>query len=485
MLHDILYQWSVVATSTMVLGSLFAFWRLWMFTIKSWIWPREPKEVPYWIPFLGHTISFFRDYTATIENGYNSVGRTGEPFAIQLLGKQIYICTSPSDVSTVFDNTESFNFDNYLTHLLTSFGISKEALDLAWHQPKPGDWCYISNNPVNPKQKSLIHQVEDVYRTQLLPGNHMDVWSLRFLDSVRTSLSGLRSLDFCTLRSESCEGSQGAQLRAVSLYSLVSFVSVQATAHAMFGPHLHEINPLVVQDMLSFNEHVWMIVFRCPSILAMPVREHRDKLMATTRKFVRLPREQRSQASWAMTSVLDGMENVGMDMESRASMILMIFWAAVSNEHNSCFWLLTNLLYDDSLMRLAQSETESAWKSGQLDIKDLCANCPNLDSIFNEVLRLNNTAAAARVVSQKVILGGKELRPGSTVVMPFRQLHLAEDAWGADVSEFRPSRFLERKGLARSPSFRPFGGGQVYAPVGHLSDMRSLGLSLCSSGAFT
>ncbi|KAK8037681.1 hypothetical protein PG991_001027 [Apiospora marii] len=318
--------------------------------------------------------------------------------------------------------------------------------------------------PVNPKQKSLIHHVEDVYRTQLLPGDQMDIWSRRFLDSVQSSLYGIRSLDFCTLKSEDCGMTQDDQLRAVSLYSLVSFFSVQATAHAMFGPHLHEINPRIVHDMLSFNEHVWMIVFRCPSILSLPVGKHRDKLMNTTRKFVRLHKEQRSQASWAMTSVLDGMENVGMDMESRASMILMIFWAAVSNEHNSCFWLLTNLLYDDSLMRLAQSETESAWKTGQLDIKTLCANCPNLDSIFNEVLRLNNTAAAARVVSQTVILGGKELRPGSTVVMPFRQLHLAEDAWGADVSEFRPSRFLERKSLARSPSFRPFGGGSSLCP---------------------
>lgn len=25
-------------------------WRVWSFTIGPWLWPREPKELPYWIP---------------------------------------------------------------------------------------------------------------------------------------------------------------------------------------------------------------------------------------------------------------------------------------------------------------------------------------------------------------------------------------------------------------------------------------------------
>lgn len=115
-------------------------------------------------------------------------------------------------------------------------------------------------------------------------------------------------------------------------------------------------------------------------------------------------------------------------------------------------------------MKLAKKETESGWRSGKLDIKYLCSNSPKLDSIFNEVLRLNNTAAAVRVASQKTILGGKELPLGSTIVMPFRQLHMNEDVWGPEVSHFQPSRFLKKKTLARSPSFRPFGGGATLCP---------------------
>ena len=36
--------------------------------------------------------------------------------------------------------------------------------------------------------------------------------------------------------------------------------------------------------------------------------------------------------------------------------------------------------------------------------------------------------------------------------------------FGEDVNEFNPHRWTERKGLERSPSWRPFGGGQTLCP---------------------
>ncbi|KAI1451396.1 cytochrome P450 [Annulohypoxylon moriforme] len=464
MLHEIFWDLPSPVNGFLLIACLLLSWRLWTFTLKPWLWPSRPRELPYWAPFIGHTFSFFRNYVELMEAGLNSIGRRREPYSIQLLGQKLYICTASADVSIIFDDTVGFNFDSHLTNLLTSFGISADALKRAWHEPKPGDWCYIPNNPLNPKQKCLIHCVEDIYKQQLLPGSRMDEWCRTFLDSVQTSLCGIESLDFCTTQFEGCVWCGDCAPRYVSLYKLVAFFNIQATTRAMFGSHLHDIDPSVVEHMLAFNEHVWMVVFRCPNVMGLPIDEPRRKLMAIMRKFVRLPKSTRSQASWAITSVLDGMETVDMDMESRASMILMIFWAAVSNEHNSCYWLLTHLLYDASLFKLIREETEAAWQSGQLDVKYLCSNCPNLDATFNEVLRLNNTAAAVRVATHETIVGGKVLKKGSMIVMPFRQLHTDENVWGSDVSQFSPTRFLKNKSWARHPSFRPFGGGATLCP---------------------
>jgi hypothetical protein len=35
-----------------------ATFRLWRFTIRPILHPEEPKELPYWIPYLGHTYAF-------------------------------------------------------------------------------------------------------------------------------------------------------------------------------------------------------------------------------------------------------------------------------------------------------------------------------------------------------------------------------------------------------------------------------------------
>lgn len=419
----------------------------------------------------------------SLTRGRKTASRAREPFAIQLLGQKLFVCTAPKDVAAVFDNKTDFNFDNHLTNLLKSFRISPEALKSAWHEPKPGDWCYIPNNPVNPKQKSLIHCVEDIYSQQLLPGDRMDKWSQTFLSSLSSSLLTMNDLKPFVVKYTECVWCSDCSPQ-VSLYSFVSFFNVQATAFAMFGSHLHDIDPLAVNYMISFNEHVWMAVFRCPNIIGLPLDEPRRKLMNIMRVFVRLRPDQRRDASWAITNVLEGMEQIGMDMESRASMLVMIFWASVvpsvllhiisrlaltsnssvSNEHNACYWLLLHLLYNESLLKVVRNETEAAWELGELDVKHLCANSPNLESVYNEVLRLNNTAAAVRIASKTAMIGGKILPSGSTILLPLRQLHINEDVWGSNVNDFDPTRFLHNKSLTRSPSFRPFGGGATLCP---------------------
>ena len=94
----------------------------------------------------------------------------------------------------------------------------------------------------------------------------------------------------------------------------------------------------------------------------------------------------------------------------------------------------------------------------------LLSSCPHLDSVFHEVLRLTNSAASIRTVESLTIINGKTLRPGTKVLSPFRQLHFDEKVFGDDAQHFDADRFLKNKDLARSKSYRPFGGGTTYSP---------------------
>ena len=69
-----------------------------------------------------------------------------------------------------------------------------------------------------------------------------------------------------------------------------------------------------------------------------------------------------------------------------------------------------------------------------------------------------------RYVTEPTVIGGKLLQKGYNVMVPYRQLHFSEGVWGSDAYQFDPERFLKQPKLARSPSFRPFGGGQHMCP---------------------
>ena len=128
-----------------------------------------------------------------------------------------------------------------------------------------------------------------------------------------------------------------------------------------------------------------------------------------------------------------------------------------------CFWTLSHLLYNPSLLDRTRRETESAFHNGKLDLEGL-ADSSLLDALVLETLRFYSASYSIRTVAQPTILGGKKFERGSRIIAPFRQLHFDHAVYGHDDHVFDPERFLRDKTLARGTSFRPFGGGTSYCP---------------------
>lgn len=97
-------------------------------------------------------------------------------------------------------------------------------------------------------------------------------------------------------------------------------------------------------------------------------------------------------------------------------------------------------------------------------MKVLTSGCPQLDALFSESLRLCSASSSIRLVTKPATLGEKRFLPGDRLVAPFRQLHFNEQVYGVDAEMFDHERFLRDKGLTRSGSYRPFGGGVSYCP---------------------
>ena len=126
--------------------------------------------------------------------------------------------------------------------------------------------------------------------------------------------------------------------------------------------------------------------------------------------------------------------------------------------------MLAYILFDQSLCKSLRAEVTSAFKADKLDVECLINDCPQLQAVFDEVLRLKTASTSIRTVLSPTTINGTDLRVGMKVLLPYRQLHIDPNVFGTNAADFDPTRFLRDKTLVKSASYRPFGGGSTFCP---------------------
>ena len=94
----------------------------------------------------------------------------------------------------------------------------------------------------------------------------------------------------------------------------------------------------------------------------------------------------------------------------------------------------------------------------------LLERCTRMNAAWDETIHMSAFSASVRHVTEDTVIGGKLLRKGSRLMIPYRQLHFDESVFGSDIHSFKPNRFLEDENLTRGGSWRPFGGGTTQCP---------------------
>jgi cytochrome P450 len=157
--------------------------------------------------------------------------------------------------------------------------------------------------------------------------------------------------------------------------------------------------------------------------------------------------------------------------------------------------VIAHLAYDPELLDAIRTEVMPAMKNGELDELYLAEQCPKLESLISEMLRLTVASALVREVIAPTDVGGKTLLPGTKLLVreqsqqtnlpnlltcfqiPYRQLHLNRDAWGPDPLALDPFRFETSPKMQNSKAYRPFGGGNTLCP-GRFVAKRSMGFAV-------
>ena len=132
------------------------------------------------------------------------------------------------------------------------WGLNGKLLELAWKDPSPADPYYLKNSSHNPKQKSLIHLIEGIYKRQLLMTEKLDIVAANMTHSIERSLI-LERLPYPLTSTE--------KSTSFSLRNLSAIIWVDAVTYYMFGDQLYMIKPNVTTLMRSFNDEAWKMIF--------------------------------------------------------------------------------------------------------------------------------------------------------------------------------------------------------------------------------
>ena len=244
------------------------------------------------------------------------MGRTYEPFALQVGPEILYIITAPKDVTEVYRKADVLAWDGHLNQIFLNFGFGPESLKLAWMKPVDADSRYKS---VNPYQMPFIPFIESIYAKQLLPGIHMDVMGESFLATLQAAMR-LSTFKGCTVEVDT-------HSRTVSLLKLCQHTLLEAGIHSFFGRYVMEIDNNIIPNMLAFSANAWMLFYGLPPYFASAVLRPQNEVITTFQRFADLPEHLRKDQSWSVRQILIAQECVGIDLRSRACMLLMILWA--------------------------------------------------------------------------------------------------------------------------------------------------------------
>ena len=146
----------------------------------------------------------------------------------------------------------------------------------------------------------------------------------------------------------------------------------------------------------------------------------------------------------------------------------------LANTIPAIFYLLVHIFSDPDLLRDIREEIE-AYSVRSLRILTMREKCVLLHSSFQELLLVHALGSSVHYVREDILLQDQYF---------LAVMHSDPSAWGADVEDFQPRRFLKLRNEAKefntsATAYRPFGGGASLCPGRHFVTLEAMALAAC------
>ncbi|RAL10746.1 putative RNA12 protein [Aspergillus homomorphus CBS 101889] len=456
---------------------------------------RSVRMVPYWLPWIGHGLSFARDHVKLIRDARESMH---EPvFGIYMGGTKHTTIVAPSLVKSVFTARciSSAELINYA--LRTVFGDRGALRSLS-----PADHHALSHSVPNLLMREPFLTEGTQTATRLIERQTPNlVTNCRSIVDQMQWERGSQAL---------VVGQDDILVCEVNFFALIRHFVGHITTAIFTGESILEANPTLLPDIFTLDNHFLAVSTGLPRLLHPGVsaaHASRDRLLEVLTEF------QKAFLAWddgldpgADFRDLDDIseplkerirkcKSLGLSARSSAPAHLSLFWAMNSNSPNVVFWHLLRIYADSALLdeirqeiapfikinRPSREETGLPFNEPprmSIDTEGLINSCLLLKASFYETLRLDSASLSFRNVTSDFTVTESEedaaldglsqprsykFEKGDAIIIPHAVIH-HDPRYFSNPSQFDPLRFVstdpetgEKK--ATMDIIKPFGGG--------------------------
>ncbi|KAL9126882.1 MAG: hypothetical protein Q9217_004140 [Psora testacea] len=387
-----------------------------------------------------------------------------------MLNVKVYVVTSPDLVNAVNRNSKKISFNPFIAQL---------GKRITGHDEATGQ--IVQHNLNGEQGPGYVIDVHDGMLASLTPGQDLEQMTKAMLRQT--------SSYFDTLAKDG----------EVNLFGWTRYMVTMCSTRAVYGPeNPFDKNPTFVNSFWDFDHDLNLLIADiAPSMLASKGYRGRMELAIAFQHYFENYVPAQSQSSAMTQTRYSANTRHGITPLNQGRLEVGTLIGILANTIPSIFYMFVHIYSNPELTSDIRKELETEGFTGMPDeiaqnprLLAIQESCPLLYSTFQELLRVHAKGANSRFVREDVMLDDKYLlRKGMVVQMPMAVMHSDIGAWGDDVDEFKPRRFLKQKRLGKEfkqnlTSYRPFGGGASLCPGRHFVTLEAMVVAACMVSNF-